>query len=111
MKKLKDFEIVQSVCEHVWDNAYHERVQGTLKNDYIYHWYAKDEKALAKNVERAITNYNNRKHSSLLNKMSPIEFEAYIKSINPEDRPQMEVFTVAKLTVTKNDLFLKTGTY
>jgi transposase InsO family protein len=110
MQKLKDFGIVQSVCEHVWDNAYHERVQGTLKNDYIYHWYAKSEKELAKNVTRAIANYNKRKHSSLLNNRSPIEFEAYINKASEEDRPKMEVFTVSKLNVTKNDLYLKSRT-
>jgi putative transposase len=106
-KKLLDYKITQSVCFHVWDNAYHERVQGTLKNDYIYRWHASNEKELHKVVAKAVNNYNKRKHSSLLNKMSPIEFEDYISKLTVEERPVMDVFCVSDLEVTKDSLLRK----
>lgn len=51
-------------------------------------------------LDRAIANYNKRRHNSLA--MSPIEFEAYVKELENDKRAPMRFFV-------ENNLFVNTG--
>lgn len=42
-------------------------------------------------MEMAVSNYNNRRHQSL--KMTPLEFETYVKELAEEQKNKMEIFT------------------
>lgn len=79
-----------SMCKEVLENSHIERVNGTIKNDYLARWNIKTEAQLFKRMEEAVTNYNNRRHRTL--QMTPIEYETYVKELSEKQKPQMEVF-------------------
>lgn len=87
---LKANGIRISMCKDVLENAHIERANGTIKNDYLARWNIKTEAQLFERMEMAVNNYNNRRHRAL--KMTPIEFETYVKELADENKPQMEVF-------------------
>lgn len=92
MKLLfNEYKMIPSMCKLPQENAYAERIQGTIKNEYL-----EFENLTHKNYQKILDNimwlYNNeRPHESLGNR-TPIEFEQYIKAIPPKDRPKVTVF-------------------
>ena len=93
VKMLKDSEIEISMGVKAQDNAYAERINGTIKNEYLKHWHIKDYKDLKAKVKKAVNHYNNvRKHSSLLNGISPEEFKKIILDLNFQERPTVIIY-------------------
>lgn len=88
---LREHGIQISMCKEVLENAHIERANGTIKNDYLYRWKIQNERQLLERMEMAVNNYNNRRHRAL--KMTPIEFETYVKELPDEKKPKMEIFT------------------
>jgi len=68
-------------CLHSMDlsaekNAYAERVNGIIKNEYLDYWRIPNFHTLKTKVKKAVDHYNNkRQHNHLPNKLSPILFE------------------------------------
>jgi len=93
VKMLKDSEIEISMGVKAQDNAYAERINGTIKNEYLKHWHIKDYKDLKAKVKKAVNHYNNvRKHSSLFNGVSPKEFKKIILDLNTQERPTVIIY-------------------
>lgn len=68
-------ELKNSMCESVYGNAHAERLNGTLKNDYIIPYGPQNYTELIKMTKRAVLAYNyDRPHSSIGN-VCPCEFE------------------------------------
>lgn len=88
---LEDYGISISMCNEVLENAHIERVNGTIKNEYLNRWSINSVSQLIKALKKAIHNYNNRLHNSL--GKTPIEFENFIKELSQEERPVLEIFT------------------
>jgi transposase InsO family protein len=85
--------IANSMCESVYENAHAERINGTVKNDYLIYYAPLDYKQLVTLTDKAVKMYNCfRPHSSLGNK-SPAEYELSTKSlvINKEKRSKKEI--------------------
>ncbi len=91
---LGNYGIKISVCCDVLENAHCERVNGTIKNQYLKRWAIKSEKELMSKMGEAVKNYNNRKHESL--KCTPNQFEEKIKNIALDKRKTLEIFTIKK---------------
>lgn len=83
-----------SVCYDVLENAHCERVNGTIKNEYLSRWNITSPSQLPMYITKAATNYNNRYHNSI--KMSPNQYEEHLKNTKIEDRTKMEIFTINK---------------
>jgi transposase InsO family protein len=79
-----------SMCRDVLDNAHSERVNGTIKNEYLARWGVNSYEMLKSHLVKAVDNYNNRLHNSL--GMTPIQFEAHTNGLAPQDRPPMRFF-------------------
>ena len=63
-----------SMAKEVYDNSHSERVNGTIKNDYLFPYDPQNEIALKHELARAVRNYNtSRPHSSLQGK-TPAEY-------------------------------------
>ena len=63
-----------SMAKEVYDNSHSERVNGTIKNDYLFSYDPQNEIALKHELARAVRNYNtSRPHSSLQGK-TPAEY-------------------------------------
>jgi len=97
---LEDFGIQISMCTNVLENAHAERVNGTIKNDYLRRWPIKEGKRLNYWLKKAVEGYNNRQHKSLA-KQTPVYYETYIKEQTEDKREKMNIFTIAK-TEDKN---------
>ncbi len=92
---LDEFGISISMCKNVLENAHAERVNGTIKNDYLSRWSIQNGRRLNYWLKKAVDGYNNRQHQSL-GKQTPINYEVYIKELPKDKREKMEIFTIAK---------------
>lgn len=71
-EKLK---MINSMTEEtVWENSHAERLNGIIKNSYLYAYAPKTFEELQKELKRAVYMYNNGKPHSSLNKMSPVQY-------------------------------------
>jgi putative transposase len=91
---LENYGVQISMCSDVLENAHCERVNGTIKNEYLKRWEIKTYRELQKKVKKAINNYNDRLHYSI--KKTPNEYEVYLNSIPLEKREILEIFTIKK---------------
>ncbi len=90
---LKEHGIQISMCRSVYENTHVERVNRTIKNQYLKHWRIGSEYQLKRKLRDAVEAYNfDKPHSSLLDK-SPVEYEKYLRSIPLEQRSKMQIFT------------------
>jgi putative transposase len=79
------------------DNAYAERVNGIIKNEYLAYWKIDSLKELKKYLKQAVTHYNNKRmHSSLLPKTTPLLFEKEIVNLDRQKRPTVIVYAEGK---------------
>lgn len=67
--------IRNSMCKNPWENAYAERINGTIKNNYLKHWNIKSLGELIKSVDRAVNLYNTDKPHKSLKRLTPVAFE------------------------------------
>ena len=89
---LSDNGVIMSMCKEPWKNAYIERVNQTIKSEYLDHWQIDTYKQLQGRVKQAVHHYNyERKHDSLGRK-SPVDFEKELDKMPTERRPVLKVF-------------------
>jgi len=71
-KKLK---VCNSMTqEKVYENAHSERLNGTIKNDYLYPYHPNNYQALKNSNKKAIWMYNNEKPHSSLKNLTPVQY-------------------------------------
>lgn len=76
---LRSHAISSSMCELALDNAYAERLNGIVKNEYLYDQGPRNLKHLAQLTAKAVDNYNDQRiHYGLPEKVSPRQFEQHI---------------------------------
>ena len=71
--KSKGCEI--SMAKTAQDNAYAERINRTIKNDYIELWKPKSFEQLKRMVKKAVNQYNTVRPHNNIGRISPMEFE------------------------------------
>jgi putative transposase len=71
-QKLKMYNSMTE--ETVYENSHAERLNGTIKNSYLYPYGPETLEELKKELERAVFMYNNGKPHKALNKMTPVQF-------------------------------------
>lgn len=91
---LGNYNIRISVCFDVLENAHCERVNGTIKNEYLNKWTINSFSQLQTYMDKAVYSYNNRKHNSL--GMTPVQYETILSEIPFEKRDRMSIFTINK---------------
>jgi putative transposase len=73
------------------DNAYAERVNKTIKEEYLNHWKPKTFQQLKKCIDKAVNNYNlKRRHDNI--GTSPNKFENQWSLLRPQQRPVITIF-------------------
>jgi len=77
LKITASHRILNSMAETVYENSAAERINGTIKNDYLIHYNPRCFKSLKKALVRAVNNYNLRPHSSH-KRISPYQLEKRI---------------------------------
>lgn len=71
-KKLKMHNSMTQ--EKVHENSHSERLNGIIKNDYLYPYGPNDRPALKKDLKKAIWMYNNEKPHSSINDLTPVQY-------------------------------------
>jgi len=103
---LRNNKMEISMCLMPQENAYVERVQGTLKHDYIEVEGLK-ESNMAYMASKIMRLYNDERPHTGIYKMAPTAFEKYVEKLAITDRPKMHVYKWDHELLTKNQLFNK----
>ncbi len=92
-KLLFNSNISISMCLNAKENAYAERVNGIIKNEYLKYKNIETIDQLRNELAKAVHNYNNmRIHNSLPNKQSPVAFEEKLISLSTQRRPKAIIY-------------------
>jgi transposase InsO family protein len=79
----KELELINSMTEEkVYENSHAERLNGIIKNNYLYPYGPTNMSALKRLLDRAVLMYNTGKPHRALGKLTPIEFK---RTIDNED--------------------------
>jgi transposase InsO family protein len=78
-----DLKMINSMTEEkVYENTHAERLNGTIKNNYLYPYGPKDLKSLRRLLDKAVLMYNTGKPHKALKKLTP---KAFRETIDNED--------------------------
>jgi transposase InsO family protein len=83
------------------DNAYAERINQTIKYEYLRYWMPSTLEELKADVKRAVYHYNTKRIHKNLQKMTPSNFEEKWSTYSVQSRPVLNIFN--------NEIQLKTG--
>ena len=93
VKLLQDNGIRISMGEKAQDNAYAERINGTIKNEYLKRWHIPDFKTLKQKTRKAVNHYNNKRlHLAFNNEYSPIGFKKSLLDLDNQERPKVIIY-------------------
>ena len=101
LELLKDNKISVSMAKSAQDNAYAERINKTIKEEYIDLWKPKNYEQLKKYIDKAVHQYNNKRPHDNIGKLSPINFEN-----NWHNNPS---FSKPKITIFNNENLIRNG--
>jgi hypothetical protein len=92
---LNDIESQISMGLTAQDNAYAERINQTIKNEYLVYRDIKDFQSLKRYIKKAVDNYNNKRfHNSLKPyRITPSDFRKLVINLPEQDRPKVKIYT------------------
>lgn len=106
---LEQYGIRISMCNEVYENTHIERVNDTIKNQYLNRMHIADSGDLKRKLDKAVEAYNEQRPHQSLNRMSPVQYEDHILSIPKEKREKLKIYTrnlnENKPTVIQLELF------
>lgn len=76
----REYGFLNSMGETVYENPHAERINGTLKNDYIKPYNPLDFESLKRATEKAIRMYNQQRPHKALKSLSPKNFEMQLQN-------------------------------
>lgn len=104
VKLLKENDSKISMALSAQDNAYAERINRTIKEEYLDHWSPQSFEQLKRYLRKAVINYNRiRKHKHLKN-MSPEEFKNKWENNLLKTKPTITIFDNEKKLKTVNSI-------
>ena len=81
-----------SMSKTAQDNAYAERINLTIKDEYLKHWEIKSYNQLKSAVQKAVYNYNNKRNHDSLGRITPMGFFKQWQTISVEERKTITIF-------------------
>lgn len=103
---LKEYNMQGSMCSLPQENAYVERVQGTIKHEYLYEMDLIIE-GLQHQSRKVVSLYNNHRPHSSLGMMTPASFERYVENLDENQRPALQIYQWDYEFSTKTAVFNK----
>jgi len=105
---LKEHEIRISMCDSVYENTHIERLNGTIKNEYLNHMKIKNIKDLVEHLKSAAFLYNHKRPHFSLNFLTPVGFENKLENIPSKDRAVMNLYAdvLSKKRLYQSTLFI-----
>jgi hypothetical protein len=89
---LKSHNCALSMGLIAQDNAYAERINGTIKNEYLDYWKAENYAQLSKNLSKAVRHYNTKRQHEHIYRKTPTAFEAEVLALNKHNRPMATIY-------------------
>jgi transposase InsO family protein len=80
------------MCKSSQDNAYAERINRTIKEEYLDYWKPVDLKQLKNDTKRAVEHYNTRRIHNNLDRIKPEAFAQKWKKQAKQDRKTVNIF-------------------
>ncbi len=94
LRALAERGCLVSTCGSVYENPYAERVNGTIKNEYLHFRKINTMSDLITETERAVHLYNHqRPHLGLMGSLAPVEFEKILPTLSAQTRPTVALYT------------------
>lgn len=90
LKLLRDHEMEVSMGGRAQDNAFAERINGIIKNEYLIPWSPSTFRELKSYSKKAVRDYNTKRHHGSLGRCSPVEYETAWRQL-PENQRRVEV--------------------
>lgn len=85
--------IIISMGERAQENAYAERINGTIKNEYLKYWEINSLNELQKKLTKAVTHYNNKRiHNEIPGRITPLEFDKSLLHLESQRRPTVIIY-------------------
>ncbi|MCK0114620.1 IS3 family transposase [Gelidibacter sp. F63206] len=89
---LKDNGSQISMALNAQDNAFAERINRTIKEEYLNHWKPKDFGQLKRMTAKAVRNYNSKRLHNNNDRMSPERFIKQFSVLRHQERKLMTIF-------------------
>jgi putative transposase len=91
---LEQHGIRISMCNEVYENTHIERINETIKNQYLKRFNIGSAKELAQKLKDTIKVYNEQKPHQSLNKLTPVEYERTLLTKDKQKRRKMTIYTI-----------------
>ncbi|MDO9261986.1 MAG: IS3 family transposase [Flavobacteriaceae bacterium] len=98
---LNDYDSEISMALSAQDNAYAERINKTIKEEYLDYWKPKTFEQLKKYAKKAVYQYNHKRPHNNVGKLSPVDFE--------NNWFNNQYFNKPKFTIFDNENLIKNG--
>lgn len=91
---LSDKGIIQSMSLEAWENAYAERINGIIKNEYLRYFESQNLRDITRHLAASVKLYNEERiHLGLPKKMTPSQFEKTFIALPSQERPTLRLYT------------------
>jgi len=105
-KIVLEYKMRLSMCKMPQQNAYVERIQGTIKNQYLCDLELNDNN-LNRIAQKVTYLYNYERPHQSLNMMTPQKYKIHVENLQKKNRPKMVIFKWNHDLSTKSDLLTK----
>jgi transposase InsO family protein len=111
LELLMNNDIHISMGEKGQDNAYAERINGTIKNEYLNYRKIESFDQLKRWTKQAVFHYNTVRHHKHLPKgMSPTDFTEKLLTLSYQERPKVIIYADGNNAIREDYVFLNSIT-
>ncbi len=93
IKLLKQHNSQISMGLIAQENAFAERINRTIKEEYLEHWDINDFSELKERTDQAVKHYNKQRLHNNIDRNTPQYFRKYVLSLPEQDRPKVTIYT------------------
>lgn len=90
---LQSHNISISMSIEAWENAYAERINRTIKEEYLFYRKIKSFSQLQKEVRKSVRLYNTGRIHNHLNKTTPAAFRQKVLTLHMDKRPVVAIYS------------------
>ena len=90
---LKRNGITISMALTAQDNAYAERINQTIKKEYLDYWDIRTFVELKRSIKKAVENYNTQRIHNHLERRIPERFRKFVLTLTEKDRPTEIIYS------------------
>lgn len=83
---LRTRQVTISMGKKAQDNAFAERINGIIKNEYLHYRRPQDLGELKRHTRQAVSDYNHVRHHRSLGRISPVDYEHQWQQLPDEKR-------------------------